>query len=349
MKCQKCLDAQFQNALGRVQVQLHHLAGPDQVAVERAAGHSQGPKFKWVNACSEAASDRCGSTVLSRAWSISACWLRTVLTAKKWTTVQSAKWRILFHSIDTQSKDARLQAGLTDFEAWRKCISREALDLRAWVKVFYRAAIKRQKQCEEQAAAFAAEAFSNWLQEGPMCGLKRQHQLSRTATGWIPTKVAQPLANDFEPIDEVDGLSPEQLGSISLAGQEESPLTAQQIANDERCKWGGEWAVGEKWEEPEWSEFEVNEHPLPISVSEFRWALMTFPAGTGLGWDAIHPRALNRLDDDTIQVLIDLIIVCEKVGKWPAATDLVVVVLLPKTDRGWRPIGLLSFLPRIQM
>ena len=223
------------------------------------------------------------------------------------------------------------------------------MDHRAWVKVFYKAAIKRQRQCEDQAAALAAEAFSNWLQEGPMCGLKRQHQLSRTATGWIPTKVAQPLANDFEPIDEVDGLSPEQLGSIRLAGQEEAPLTAQQIANDEKCKWGAEWAVGEQWSEPDWSEFEANEDPLPISVREFRWALMTFPAGTGLGWDAIHPRALNRLDDATIQALIDLIIVCEKVGEWPSATDLVVVALLPKTDGGWRPIGLLPFLPRIQM
>ena len=96
-----------------------------------------------------------------------------------------------------------------------------------------------QRQAEDHAAAFAAEAFSNWLHEGPMDGLGRQHQLSRTAVGWFPTKVDKPQANQFEPIDEVDGLSKEQLDSVSLQGQDAAPLTAQQIANDERCKWGG--------------------------------------------------------------------------------------------------------------
>ena len=349
VKCQECINAQFQNTLGRIQAQLHHLAGNDRGAIDRAAGHSQGPKTKWVNAAGEPASDSCRSTVVSRAWGISAGWLRIVLTAKRQTEVESAKWRMLFHSIDLESKDARLQDGIAEFVAWRACITREALDHKQWVKTYFKAAIRMQKQCEERAAAYAAEAFSNWLQEGPMGGLKQQHRLSRTATGWIPTKVDQPKANDFTPIDELDGLSAEQLASISLAGQDEAPLTAQQSANDEKCKWGGEWAVGEQWCEPDWSELEVNEDPLPVSVAEYRRALMTFPIGTGLGWDAIHPRALNRLDDATIQALIDLLIVCEKTGKWPTATDLVVIVLLPKTDGGWRPIGLLPFLPRIWM
>ena len=246
-KCQECINAQFQNALGRIQVQLHHLAGNDQEAIDRAAGHSQGPKTKWVNIAGEPASDKCRSTVVSRAWAISACWLRTVLTAKRKTEAQSAKWRILFHSIDLESKDPRLQDGIADFKAWRANISREALGHKAWAKAFYSAAMQMQKQSEGQAAAYSAEAFSNWLQEGPMSGLKKQHQMSRTATGWISTKVAEPKANNFEPIDELDGLSDEQLHSIRLEGHAEAPLTAQQIANDEKCKWGAEWAVGEQW------------------------------------------------------------------------------------------------------
>ena len=157
-------------------------------AIQRAAGHSQGPKCKWVNVGSETASDRCRTTVLSRAWSISACWFRTVLTAKKQTAIQAARWCILFYSIDTQSKDERLRAGLDDFVAWRTCITRESLSPKQWVKTFYRAAIKMQKLCEDRAAAFAAEAFRKGLQEGPM-SVKRQHQVSRTAGRWITTKV----------------------------------------------------------------------------------------------------------------------------------------------------------------
>ena len=182
-----------------------------------------------------------------------------------------------------------------------------------------------------------------------MSGMKRQHRMSRVATGWIPTAVAEPKANEFEPIDELDGLFDEQTKSIRLEGQAEAPLTAQQSCNKAICIWGGEWAVGEQWSEPDWSQFTVNEDPLPASVAEFRRACMTFPAGTGLGWDAIHPRALCRLDDAVIQAIIDLLITCEKSGRWPTMTDLVVVVLLPKTDGGWRPIGLLPFLPRVWM
>ena len=75
-----------------------------------------------------------------------------------------------------------------------------------------------------------------------MGGAKRQHQLSRTAVGWFPTKVGKPQPNELQPIDEVDGLSREQLDSIRLRDQDAAPLTAQQLANDEKCKWG--WGVG---------------------------------------------------------------------------------------------------------
>ena len=40
---------------------------------------------------------------------------------------------------------------------------------------------------------------------------------------------------------------------------------------------------------------------------------------------------------------------CEREGKWPAAVGVVVVVLLPKPDGGFRPIGLLPKDPRIWM
>ena len=86
-----------------------------------------------------------------------------MLIAEKQTEIQAVKWRMLFHSIDTQSKDGRLNDGIDEFLAWRACITREALNHRQWVKLFYMAAVKMQKQSEDQAAAFAAEAFHNWL------------------------------------------------------------------------------------------------------------------------------------------------------------------------------------------
>ena len=242
--CHECINAKFLSTVQCIQAQLNHLAGYGQAEVERSAGHLDGPKCKWVNIQSEPGSDRCRSTTVSRAWAISACWLRTVLTAPKLSVQQSAKWRVLFHPIDTTTEDERLRPNwglkqqMVEFVVWRRCITREALDHKVWVKTFYRTALKMQRLFENQAVRHAAEAHGRWLQEGPMQGLRRQHQMSRTAVGWISAKVCKPEANEFEPIDEVDGLSQEQLNSIKLSGEEEAPLNAQQVANDEQCKWG---------------------------------------------------------------------------------------------------------------
>ena len=61
---------------------------------------------------------------------------------------------------------------------------------------------------------------------------------------------------------------------------------------------------------------------------------MTFPAGTGLFADDISPRALNRLSDEVLHGLCSLFAALECVGHWPAIVNLVLIVLLPKPDRG---------------
>ena len=40
---------------------------------------------------------------------------------------------------------------------------------------------------------------------------------------------------------------------------------------------------------------------------------------------------------------------CERLGKWPNSNLLIIIVLLPKPAGGWRPIGLLEWLPKIWM
>ena len=61
-------------------------------------------------------------------------------------------------------------------------------------------------------------------------------------------------------------------------------------------------------------------------------AAMTFPGNTGLGHDNIAPRALARLSLAALQALADLYVAFERFGGWPLALDLVLIVLLPKTD-----------------
>ena len=44
-----------------------------------------------------------------------------------------------------------------------------------------------------------------------------------------------------------------------------------------------------------------------------------------------------------------VLFLCETRGVWPTKTTLVIIVLLPKSDGGRRPIGLFSLLTRVWM
>ena len=74
---------------------------------------------------------------------------------------------------------------------------------------------------------------------------------------------------------------------------------------------------------------------------------MTFPGDTGLGHDNIAPRSLTRLSPESMKGLAELFVAYEKFGDWAAVHDLVLIVLLPKGEGGYRPIGLFPTLIRV--
>ena len=58
------------------------------------------------------------------------------------------------------------------------------------------------------------------------------------------------------------------------------------------------------------------------SVDALRRVLTSFRAVTGLGYDAVPPRALNELPDQAIEALIDLIMLIEEKCEWPTLCKL---------------------------
>ena len=108
----------------------------------------------------------------------------------------------------------------------------------------------------------------------------------------------------------------------------------------EAKEWGEQWAELETYEPLDWPD-EANYPPGDLSVEAFLVACMSFSVGTGLGWDGLHPRALCRLSRPTLETNIIRLMRCEKSRDWPAAIYLIGIVLLPKSDGGFRPIGLL--------
>ena len=76
---------------------------------------------------------------------------------------------------------------------------------------------------------------------------------------------------------------------------------------------------------------------------------MTFPADTGLGKDNISPRVGARLSRGALDALALLFIAFEKIGTCCEVLNLVLIVLLPKTDGDLRPIVLFPNVIRILM
>ena len=115
------------------------------------------------------------------------------------------------------------------------------------------------------------------------------------------------------------------------------PLNDQATVEEEANLWAKRWDEGK--------EYEVsfpNDLPVPseLVAQELSWAASTFPAHTGVGQDNASPRAYNRLTFRALSALARLLLLFEAMENWPAVLSLVLVVLIPKSDGGKRPIGL---------
>ena len=54
-----------------------------------------------------------------------------------------------------------------------------------------------------------------------------------------------------------------------------------------------------------------------------------------------------RVSKELLQWLVLILKHAERTGQWQKAVELIIIVLLPKPDGGFRPIGLLPLLPRL--
>lgn len=124
------------------------------------------------------------------------------------------------------------------------------------------------------------------------------------------------------------------------------PATAQQQADGEAEAWHGQWGKGLEIEPLKWPGEMGKELPR-ILKEKLVEAARTFPNHTGLGWDMLHPKRIERLSDETMKLLVMVQRKWEEERERPNAVALVIIALLPKTDGGFRPVGLMPFLPRL--
>ena len=197
--------------------------------------------------------------------------------------------------------------------------------------------------------------WDKWIHEGPAAGLRRQHRFSRTVNGWMPTAANSGKLEAFngeDEVDEVDGLSIEDLTRLKFEqGATRRPAGAQQEVDDQAAKWKGIWTdtgKAEDGEEVQWPA-DLGAALVKPSREDILDACTTFPDDTGLGWDRFHPKAIRRVSDDLVDLLILVLTRCEGIGDWPRAVAMVLIALLPKDDGDFRAIGLMPVLPRLWM
>ena len=106
------------------------------------------------------------------------------------------------------------------------------------------------------------------------------------------------------------------------------------------------WNADDAYQQPDLSEAD-DEVLQPLTGADIKLAASSFPAATGVGADAISPRAIARLPDQMLDELAALLMMAEDTGDWSTAISLVLIVLLPKDGGGFRPIGLFPTLIRV--
>ena len=111
--------------------------------------------------------------------------------------------------------------------------------------------------------------------------------------------------------------------------------------------WADLWQVDEQYSLPAFSQ--GAQHLQPLLSFALRLAAFSFQIGTGHGADNISPRAFSRLSDTALKALGVLFASFEALGPWSQALDLVLIILLPKTDGRLRPIGLFPAVVRLWM
>ena len=233
------------------------------------------------------------------------------------------------------------------FRQWVSLITLERLLDRVYLNWMRVAVAQAADKAARHDANAAQAAWSSWINDGPAKSLGRHHRMTKIQTGWIPSKFGKAERDDEEDVDAAGDAGVDDLvDERTLVQAAVLPLSSQAEVDAEAVKWGAEWSADVLPAVLPWPDLSA-QAPLPaISVDIACSAACTFPPGTGLGWDKLHPRAISRCHDEAILALIRILVLAELLGQWPGTIGIILICLIPKPDGGRRPIGLLPSVVR---
>ena len=199
-------------------------------------------------------------------------------------------------------------------------------------------------------------AWNNWLVDGPSKSLGRLHRLSRTATGWIPSKLQATPNDTDDPVDDEDNggvhdgaldFESDNLTENDVAWATAVTLDLQAAVDQEASGWSKEWLADDRPQPFLWPKhLSPDDRPPAICLDIARRASLSFPRTVGLGWDKLHPRVFLRCSDEAVLAMLRFLMLVEIMGSWPQTIGIILICLIPKADGGRRPIGLLPSIIR---
>ena len=178
---------------------------------------------------------------------------------------------------------------------------------------------------------------------------KAAYRWVRGLAGWQHSPIGAAELNDAVPDVGEDGCVDPEPGVLEVPSGVKAPLADQMVVESHADELAHLWQEGEDYVLPPWPEEQQHQRLEQLLPWAIRTAASTFPIGTGLGADNIAPRAFTRLSEAALQALAFLYTQFELIGHWAKVLDLVLIVLLPKSEGGFRPIGLFPTIVRIWM
>ena len=185
------VDEAFAALMPVVERQLSAVAGLSPAEQDSHSGRLEGPKLRWRPAMKEVAGLRRASAAHG-AWALTAKWLRAMRHLPTGSKGSARLWK----AVRSHRHPGHRCPDLWCFDAWQA-----ALPVVACTAALADALVEVADHMRDKLAVRAVERckadWVSWLQEGPARGLGRQHKMSRTAQGWIPS--TEHLVDDASP------------------------------------------------------------------------------------------------------------------------------------------------------
>ena len=314
-----------------------------------------GPKYIWVTAAGPPAVNAPSANKITLAWNAVLRHLKGIAAAAggqaksakgareiwrhSWRCRRSLVYMMLHRTEDCEMQDVQLWLrNMVCSEDW---VRREVLGYIALVATEF-------TKAQDKLNARIHSEWMAWLTGGLVQGLGRQHQFLRTPEGWAPSAIGRPRhLLDKDAKESKDMADRELRLMLDGLGTEAAPLGQQAEAECQADEWGGHWGEGLDIATSVMHGGSPENEMSKITVTRLEQAVKSFPARTGLGWDAVHPRAIARLPHSLKVGLVGIFEDAEQNGRWPVQSDEVVVTLLPKPVGGFRPINLFGMLQRV--